>query len=139
MTNQVLLIGRLGGDPEIRTTRGGDRVASFSVATTESWRDRQTGEKKTATEWHNVETFVEATVNFLEKYAGKGDLVKVQGKIKTDKYEKDGVKQQRTKVVVGGRFTGIDLLQSAKPNGAGQAANNAAEDHSADLDDEIPF
>lgn len=139
MTNQALLIGRIGGKPEIRTTNRGDKVASFSIATSESWKDRQTGERKSATEWHTVETFAEATINFLEKFVDKGDLLKVQGKIKTDRYEKDGAKHQRTKIVVGGRFTGIDLLQSAKPNGAGKAADSAAEEHSAELNEEVPI
>lgn len=136
MTNQVLLIGRVGGDPEIRTLNGGGQVASFSVATEERWKDRNSGERKTRTEWHRVETFIPGTVKFLDEYVGKGDLVKVQGMLRTEEFTHEGVKKRSTKVVVGGRMATIDLLASAKPNGQGKAAEQAG---GYDDDQDIPF
>jgi single-strand DNA-binding protein len=140
MTNQVLLIGRLGGDPEVRSLNNGSQVASFTVATEERWKDKTSGERKSRTEWHRVETFVPGTVKFLSEHVGKGDLVKIQGMLRTDEFtSQEGVKKRATKIVVGGRMATIDLLATAKPNGQGKAAEKANEDFSADLDDEIPF
>lgn len=96
--NQVIITGRLGADPEIRNTGAGKPVASFRVASSESWT--KDGEKKEKTEWINVTVFREATARFVEHYVKKGDKVLVRGKFSTRMYEKDGVKHYPSEVVI---------------------------------------
>ena len=85
--NKVILVGNLGRDPEIRSTQDGTRVANLSLATSESWRDRNSGERKERTEWHQVAIMSDGLVTVAEKYLKKGSLVYVEGRLKTDKYE----------------------------------------------------
>jgi len=111
--NKVILIGNLGRDPEVRTLPSGDRVVSFSVATTESWRDRQTGERKDRTEWHNVSIFNENLGKIAEQYCRKGSKVYLEGQLQTREYtDKDGNQRKATDVVLQ-RFRGeLTLLDS---------------------------
>jgi single-strand DNA-binding protein len=146
MLNKASIIGNLGADPEIRSMRNGDRVANLRVATEERWKDRNSGEKKTRTTWHRVTVFGKGNVDFLEKYAGKGDTVYVDGIIRMGDFEKkvgnETVKIPTFEIHISGREHTLKLVRSAKPNGAGQEATKAAEDYgsfSPDLDDEIPF
>ena len=152
--NQMTLIGNLGKDPEIRTFQNGNRVASFSVATTETWKDKATGEKKQKTEWHNVSVFGNS-VNFIEKYLKKGMQVFVQGKLETQEYEKDGIKRYATKIMVQGWDSKVQILGTksdnsneqnnysaqgqASQNTQGQASNAVQQPVDEDFDDEIPF
>jgi single-strand DNA-binding protein len=111
--NKVILIGNLGRDPEVRTLPSGDRVVSFSLATTESWRDRQTGERKDRTEWHNVSIFNENLGKIAEQYCRKGSKVYLEGQLQTREYtDKDGNQRKVTDVVLQ-RFRGeLTLLDS---------------------------
>jgi single-strand DNA-binding protein len=111
--NKVILIGNLGRDPEVRTLPSGDRVVSFSVATTESWRDRQTGERKDRTEWHNISIFNENLGKIAEQYCRKGSKVYLEGQLQTREYtDKDGNQRKATDVVLQ-RFRGeLTLLDS---------------------------
>lgn len=111
--NKVILVGNLGRDPEVRTLPSGDRVVSFSVATTESWRDRQTGERKDRTEWHNVSIFNENLGKIAEQYCKKGSKVYLEGQLQTREYQdKDGNTRKVTDVVLQ-RFRGeLTLLDS---------------------------
>lgn len=133
MLNRVELIGRLGKDPETRYTQGGVCITSFSVATSESWKDKQTGEKKERTEWHNVTAF-NRLAEICGEYLRKGSLVFLAGKLQTDKYEKDGITRYATKVIaselrmLGGR-------DDAKPR-AEEPQRTLPDD---DFDDDIPF
>lgn len=97
--NQVNLIGRAGGDPETRNLPNGDAVANLSLATSESWKDKTSGEKKEATEWHRL-VFFGKLAEIVGKYVQKGGLIYVQGKLKTRKWEKDGVTHYTTEVHV---------------------------------------
>lgn len=98
--NKVILLGNVGQDIEVVTFDNGNKIAKTTLATSEHWKDKTTGEKKTATEWHNL-VFVGAVVGVVEKYVKKGDKLSVEGKIKTRSYEnKDGVKIYRTEVEV---------------------------------------
>jgi len=115
--NQAQLIGRLGKDPEIRALENGRKVASFSVATSESWKDKTSGEKKEATEWHNIVAWG-PTAEVCEKYLHKGDQVFVEGKIMTRSWEKDGVKRYTTEIVV----TNLIMLGSKNSSSTGSAA-----------------
>lgn len=95
--NKVMLIGRLGKDPEVRNTNSGN-VANFSMATSESYKDKTTGEKKETTEWHNIVCW-NNLADIVAKYLHKGDNVYIEGKLKTETWEKDGVKHYTTKIV----------------------------------------
>jgi single-strand DNA-binding protein len=108
--NKVELIGRLGKDPEVKNLSNGSAVANFSVATSESWKDKRTGEKVEKTEWHNIVVWNEKTIEFVEKYLNKGDLVRIEGKIQTRSWEdNDGNKKYATEIVIPA-FAPIDAL-----------------------------
>jgi single-strand DNA-binding protein len=118
--NKVILVGNLGRDPEVRTLPSGDRVVSFSVATTESWRDRNTGERKDRTEWHNVSIFNENLGKIAEQYCRKGSKVYLEGQLQTREYQdKDGVQRRVTDVVLQ-RFRGELTLLDSKGGGRGE-------------------
>lgn len=140
--NKAILVGRVGKDPELRTMTSGDRVASFSLATSETWK--KDGEKKERTTWHNVVIFNEHLVKLAENYIRKGSLLYVEGAIHTRKYEKDGQDRYVTEIVLQ-RFRGeIGLLGD---NGGGGGQEGEIEERpratgpkeSFDLDSEIPF
>lgn len=155
--NKVILIGNLGKDPEIRTLNSGDRVANLRLATTESWRDKSTGEKKEKTEWHSVVIFNEHLVKTAENYLRKGSSVYVEGQLQTRRYtDQQGAEKYSTEIVLqrfageltmlGGRseddgFRGGGAAESRpeRPGGmAGRGGNDQAKSY-RDLDDEIPF
>lgn len=98
--NKVTLIGNLGKDPEIRSTQDGRELASFSIATTESWKDKKTGEKISKSEWHNVTAFG-AVVGVIKNYIKKGSKLYIEGKLETNKYtDKNGVEKYTTKIIL---------------------------------------
>lgn len=136
MKNNVNLVGRVGADVEIRSLNSGDKVATFRVATEESWKDRESGEWKNRATWHTVETFVPGIIGYLERNVSKGDLVDIEGMLRYDEYEKDGVKQVRAKISLKGPAHSVRIVKSAKPNGAGKQAE---QERSFDEDDHIPF
>ncbi len=111
--NKVILIGNLGRDPEVRRTGAGDAVVSFSVATTESWRDKGTGERKDRTEWHNVVIFNENLGKVAEQYCKKGSKVYLEGQLQTREFTDREGNQRKTTEVVLQRFRGeLTLLDS---------------------------
>lgn len=111
--SRTILLGNVGGDPEIRRlTHGDDRVASFSIATSERYTDKATGEKKETTEWHRVVCFNQMLIPVIEQWVKKGTKVLVEGQNKTRKWEKDGVTHYTTEVVIG-RFNGALSLEGA--------------------------
>jgi single-strand DNA-binding protein len=117
--NKVILIGNLGRDPEVRRTNSGDAVVNFSVATTESWRDKATGERKDRTEWHNVVIFNENLGKVAEQYCKKGSKVYLEGQLQTREYtDRDGNQRKATEVVLQ-RFRGELTLLDSKGSGAG--------------------
>jgi single-strand DNA-binding protein len=143
--NKVILVGNLGKDPEIRRMTSGEPMATFSVATSESWRDKASGERKEKTEWHRVVIFNENLAKIAEQYLRKGSKVYLEGQLQTRKYnDKDGVEKFSTEVVLS-RFRGeLVLLDSrGEGGGAGRAmapAGGAPQNFDrAELDDEIPF
>jgi single-strand DNA-binding protein len=118
--NKVILVGNLGRDPEVRTFSNGDRVVSFSLATTESWRDKNTGERKDRTEWHNVQIFNENLGRVAEQYCRKGSKIYIEGQLQTREYtDKDGNQRKVTEVVVP-RFRGEMTLLDSKGGGRGE-------------------
>jgi single-strand DNA-binding protein len=111
--NKVILIGNLGRDPEVRRLNSGDSVVSFSLATTESWRDKATGERKDRTEWHNVVIYNENLGRIAEQYCKKGSKIYLEGQLQTREYtDRDGNQRRATEVVLQ-RFRGeLTLLDS---------------------------
>ena len=139
--NKVMLIGRVGRDPEVRTFQNGERVVSFSMAMSESWKEKASGERKERTEWSNVSVFNENLGKVAESYVRKGSKVYVEGQLRTREYEKDGVKQRATDVVLP-RFGGQLVLLDSRKDGEGQGAEHGGApvgNMSAQLDDEVPF
>lgn len=139
--NKVTLLGNVGKDPDIRTLNNGNRVASFSIATSETWRDKASGERKEKTDWHNVVVFNDGLVKVIENYVRKGSKLYVEGALKTRKYEKDGRDVYATEVVLQ-QYGGSLVLLGEKQATAQDEVNAFANDVKAafDLDDsEIPF
>ncbi|MDX1917204.1 MAG: single-stranded DNA-binding protein [Rickettsiaceae bacterium] len=138
--NKVTLIGNCGKDPEIRTTSDGKEIANFSIATSESWNDKTTGERKEKTEWHRVVVFNEGLVRIVKNYVKKGTSLYVEGSLQTRKWQDtSGVEKYTTEVVLQGYSCILKMLSSAK---GGDANSSSASDNSFDhndLDDEIPF
>ena len=152
--NHVSLIGRIGNDPEIRQTSDGRPIANFSVATSERWKDRDSGERKERTEWHRCVCFTEATAKFIEQYVHKGDLVAVEGMIQTRKWEdQDGNERYSTEIVIKNYGHGLEKLgepgggsdkrptepEGAPPAGSSRPGMNRGGSSSAAPDDDIPF
>ncbi|OYU70511.1 MAG: single-stranded DNA-binding protein [Alphaproteobacteria bacterium PA2] len=158
--NKVILVGNLGADPEIRSLGSGDRVANLRIATSESWRDRTSGERKEKTEWHRVVIFNENLVKVAENYLKKGSTVYIEGSIQTRKWtDQSGVEKFSTEIVLqkfrgeltmlggrggddaGGSRDSGDYAGGGGGFGGGRAnpGSGPREDFSADLDDEIPF
>jgi single-strand DNA-binding protein len=116
--NQVQLIGNVGKDPEIRRTQDGRVIANLSVATTETWRDKTSGERKEQTEWHRVVVLNDNLAGIVEKFLTKGALIYVQGRLQTRKWEKDGVERYTTEIVLQGLNATLTMLdkKSDKPD-----------------------
>ena len=147
--NKVILVGNLGKDPEIRRTQDGRPIANLSIATSETWRDKGTGERKEKTEWHRVVIFNEGLCKVAEQYLKKGAKVYIEGQLQTRKYtDKDGAEKYSTEIVLQkyrGELTMLDgrgdsggdrMERSPAMAGAGEGGRSFQR---ADLDDEIPF
>lgn len=143
--NKVTLIGNLGKDPEVRTFQNGGKVCNITVATSDKWTDKQSGERRERTEWHTVVLFSEHAVRYAEQYLRKGAKVYVEGKLETRKWQdQSGQDRYTTEIVVrpyGGEIQGLDKPRS---DDSQQGYSNASQgwEHQAptrDLDDEIPF
>ncbi len=147
--NKVLLIGRLGADPEIKQMVNGKNVARLSLATSQSWKDKSTGERKEKTEWHRVVIFNEGLVNIVQQYLKKGANIYIEGQLSTRKWkdEASGQDKYSTEIVLQGYNSSLTMLDS---RGKGENSNLVNENKSSlpkenlnqdnsDLDDEIPF
>ena len=157
--NKVILIGNLGKDPEIRKLNNGDPVVNLSVATSERWRDKQSGERKEKTEWHRVVIFNEGLCKVAEQYLKKGAKVYLEGALQTRKWtDKDGVEKYSTEVVLQGFNSVLTMLDRAGGGGAEDFGSEGGSDFGSsspaprarqpatagaggkrDLDDDIPF
>ena len=144
--NKVLIIGNLGNDPETRFTPGGDAVANFSVATTESWKDKSSGEKKELTEWHRCSVFGKLA-EICGQYLKKGSQVYIEGKLQTRKWtDKEGVERYTTEVKVsemrmlGSKPEGSSSAPRSEPSRPAQGSAPSGKKPSfEDMDDDIPF
>ena len=152
--NKVILLGNLGRDPEIRSMQSGKKMASFSIATSKRWKDRNTQEQKENTSWHNIVVFNEGLVDVIEKYIKKGSKIYVEGELSTRKYQdNDGNDKYTTEVVLQGYNSTLTMLDSRNSGSASieEAPNSSSLDNkledtldsqvgdSQDLDDDIPF
>jgi single-strand DNA-binding protein len=165
--NKVILVGNLGRDPEVRTSQDGSKIVNLNIATSESWKDRSSGERKEKTEWHRVVIFNPNLADIAERYLRKGSSVYVEGALQTRKWtDQQGVEKYSTEVVIG-RFKGeLTLLggregggggggggggyddggygqqqpqQQQQRGGGGQRASGSGWEPPPDLDDDIPF
>ena len=141
--NRVTIMGRVGKEPEIRTFQNGDKVANFSIATSEKWTDKSSGEKKEKTEWHNI-AITGPAVGVIEKYVHKGDQILVEGSLQTRKWQdQSGADKYATEVAVKAFGGAVHLIGGNKgggdqgePQSGGQQQNPGKR---SDMDDEIPF
>lgn len=158
--NKVILVGNLGNDPDVRTMQSGDKVVNLSIATSESWKDKASGERKENTQWHRVVVFNQGLVNVCENYLKKGSKLYIEGQLETRSWEQDGQKKYTTEVVLRpyrGELTMLDSRNAGggsgdygSPQGGsyggasdqssnqGFAANNSPAPVD-ELEDEIPF
>ena len=144
--NKVFLIGRLGADPEIKQMVNGKNVARLSLATSQSWKDKNTGEKKEKTEWHRIVVFNEGLVNVVQQYLKKGAQVYIEGQLSTRKWkdELSGQDKYSTEILIQGYNSSLTMLGGGSLNNiASQDTNQNLENNSPasqnDLDDDIPF
>ncbi|MDE0993050.1 MAG: single-stranded DNA-binding protein [Rhodospirillales bacterium] len=162
--NKVILVGNLGRDPEIRFAQNGNKIANFSIATSETWRDKSSGERKEKTEWHRIVVFSEGLATITEKYLKKGSKVYIEGALQTRKWTgNDGVEKYTTEIVLQGFNSTLTMLDGRGDGGGGfgggdngggnQGGGGGEPDWSnsdqggqggggtvgGDLDDEIPF
>ena len=144
--NKVMLIGNLGRDPEIRSTGAGSKVCNLRIATSETWKDRNTGERKEKTEWHTVTIFNEGLVRVCEQYLRKGSKVYVEGQLQTKKWQdQSGQDRYSTDVVLQGFGSTLTMLDGKQDGQSGGQGNNGGyggggnPNSGRDLGDEIPF
>lgn len=159
--NKVLIVGRVGQDPETRSFNSGDEMAEFSVATSEGWRDKNSGERREKTTWHRIKVTNDRLVkNVIRPYVAKGTLIGIEGKLDVEEWEKDGQKRTATKVLVGPYSGDVYLLGNRDDNGGNdrgssgrsndqrggssshgqrQQSSRQSQNFSQDLDDDIPF
>jgi len=160
--NKVILVGNLGADPDIRTMQSGDKVVNLSIATSESWKDKATGERKEKTEWHRVVVFNKGLVTVCENYLKKGAKVYIEGQLETRSWEQDGQKKYTTEIVLRPFRSELTMLDSrsggASSYGGGGSSfqdNNAGGGYSGgapaqqqqaaqalpidEMEDDIPF
>lgn len=135
--NKVSLLGHLGRDPEIRTTQDGKRIVNLSLATSESWKDKNTGERREKAEWHRVVIFHDTLCGLVEKYARKGSKLYLEGQLQTRKWtDQQGVERYSTEVVLQA-YGGTLILLDPKP--ASEATEQPVSTPAHVIDDEIPF
>jgi single-strand DNA-binding protein len=155
--NKVILVGNIGRDPEVRSMNSGDKVCNLSLATSETWNDKNTGERQERTEWHRVVVFDQRLVDVCEKYVKKGSKLYIEGQLQTRKWtDQQGIEKYSTEVVLQ-RFRGELTMLDSRGGGSDSEINHFGDDASAsldqtskntssdgsksvnDLDDEIPF
>lgn len=142
--NKVILIGNLGADPEVRSFQNGGKVANMRIATSETWKDKNSGEKKERTEWHTVAVFAEGLVGIVERYLSKGSKVYIEGQLETRKWQdQSGADRYSTEIVLR-PYAGTLVMLSGQGGGQG-GGSQGGQDQGApsgggsDMDDEIPF
>lgn len=142
--NKVILVGNLGADPDVRTMQSGDKVVNLSIATSESWKDKTSGERKSKSEWHRVVVFNKGLISVCENYLKKGAKIYIEGQIETRSWESNSEKKYTTEIVLRPYRGELTMLDS-KPTGDyqenqdGGYNENQPAPHDGGMDDEIPF
>ena len=142
--NKVILVGNVGSDPEIKTTQAGSEIANFSIATSEKWKDKLSGEMKEKTDWTRIVVFSPGLVNVIKEYVNKGSKLYIEGKLQTREYDDaQGNKRYTTEVILSQYNSQLVLLDSRKdtavPTSNFSKPEQPKTDVTADIDDEIPF
>ena len=149
--NKVILVGNVGNDPESKTFQSGDRVVNFSIATSESWKDKESGEQKSITEWHKIAIFNTALVDIADKFIRKGMKVYVEGQLQTRKWQDSSGTDRYTTEIVLQKYRGeLVLLDKVENRGINNSSKNLESNNeknaieefngkNTDLDDDIPF
>jgi single-strand DNA-binding protein len=146
--NKVILVGNVGGDPEIRSTQDGREIASFTLATSDSWKDKNTGEKKDKTEWHRIVIFSQGLVGIIKNYVKKGSKIYVEGSLQTRKWtDNAGVEKYTTEVVLQNYGGTIQMLDSTRNSQSSSSNNDSGSNNfksqnnvsAEEIDDDIPF
>ncbi|OFW81317.1 MAG: single-stranded DNA-binding protein [Alphaproteobacteria bacterium RIFCSPLOWO2_01_FULL_40_26] len=143
--NKVILVGNVGQDPEIRTTNDGREIANFSIATSDSWKDKNTGEKREKTEWHRVVIFSQGLVGIVKNYVKKGSKLYVEGSLQTRKWtDNQGIEKYTTEIVLQNFNSTLQILDSRErgERGSSYSSDNRSKNNDVaveEADDEIPF
>lgn len=145
--NKVILVGNVGQDPEIRTTQDGREVANFSLATSDSWKDKNTGERREKTEWHRIVIFSQGLVNIVKNYVKKGSKLYIEGSLQSRKWtDNQGIEKSSTEVVLQNFNSTLQILDSRDRNSSsdsyssGHSSKSRNNDVSVEeSDDDIPF
>ena len=147
--NKVILVGNLGKDPEIRSTNDGREIANFSIATSENWKDKSTGERKEKTEWHRVVVFSSGLVGVIKNYVKKGTKLYIEGQLQTRKWtDSNGVDKYTTEVVLQNYNSSMQIIDSKGSGGNASGGSNFSNSNTSnsnsnieveEIDDEIPF
>jgi single-strand DNA-binding protein len=150
--NKVILVGNVGGDPEIRSTQDGREIASFTLATSDSWKDKNTGEKKDKTEWHRIVIFSQGLIGIVKNYVKKGSKLYIEGSLQTRKWtDNAGVEKYTTEVVLqnyGGTMQMLDSNRGSQNSSSNNTSNNDFSSNNSrsqnnvsaeEIDDDIPF
>lgn len=140
--NKVILVGNLGADPEVKSFQNGGRIANLRIATSESWKDKNTGERKERTEWHSVAINSDGLVSVVERFLRKGSKVYIEGQLRTRKWQdQSGQDRYTTEISVGGMGGVLTMLDGSGGNQQRQPDNSQSSQgswNSDDLDDELP-
>jgi len=150
--NKVILVGNVGQDPEVRSTQDGREIANFSLATSDSWKDKNTGEKKEKTEWHRIVIFSQGLVNIIKNYVKKGSKLYIEGSLQTRKWtDSQGIEKFTTEIVLQNFNSTLQILDSRDRNSSSDSYSSPASSGSSspksrgsdvtveETDDEIPF
>ena len=143
--NKVILVGNVGQDPEVRTTQDGREIANFSLATSESWKDKSSGEKREKTEWHRVVVFSQGLVGIIKNYVKKGSKLYIEGSLQTRKWtDNQGVEKYTTEIALQNYNSTMQILDSRDRGGSNQDSYSEKQSNDNDIavedsDDEIPF
>ena len=137
--NKVILLGNVGGDPVIRSTQDGKKIATFSLATSESWKNKN-GEKQEKVQWHNVVIFSEGLANVVEKYIKKGTKLFVEGSLQTRKWkDKSGVEKYITEIVLQGFNNKLEIIDNRDKSNVSENDEGGSYSSEVDISDDIPF
>ncbi len=148
--NKVILVGNVGQDPEIRSTQDGREIANFSIATSESWKDKNTGERKDKTEWHRCVVFSQGLVNIIKNYVKKGTKLYIEGSLQSRKWtDNQGTEKTTTEIVLQNYNSTLQILDSRERAGSNEGYSNSHSNHKKsssrediaveENDDEVPF